>query len=214
MFNVEHVLQTGGLLALAIIIFAETGLLIGFFLPGDTLLIAAGVLAAQGKLPLAAILPVAAIAAIVGYQVGYKIGQQAGNRLFIRNDGLFRREYLERTESFFNRHGRKTIMFARFIAVVRTVIPLVAGMGKMDKRRFWIYNIVGGIFWTSSVTLAAYYLGKKVPNLDHYIIFLVILAVVVTSGTALFGILRSRSRRAELMRVLRSEIKYLFKRQP
>jgi membrane-associated protein len=213
MLNVNDILlQGGGLLALALIIFAETGLLIGFFLPGDTLLIAAGVLAAQGKLPLAAILPIAAVAAIAGYYVGYRIGEQAGKRLFKRKDGLFREEYLQRTENFFAKHGRKTILFARFIAVVRTVIPLVAGMGKMDKRRFWFYNITGGIVWTFSVTLAAYYIGKRVPNLDHYIIFLVLLAVVVTSGTVVVELIRSPSRRRDLANALRTELKYLFKK--
>lgn len=211
--NVDHILQTGGLLALALIIFAETGLLIGFFLPGDTLLIAAGVFAAEGKLPLAAILPVAAVAAIAGYQVGYTIGFRAGPRLFKRSDGLFRQEYLTRTEDFFGRHGRKTVLFARFIAVVRTFIPLVAGMGKMDKRRFGFFNILGGIVWTFSVTLAAYYLGKRYGNkLDHYIIFLVILAVVVTSGTVIIELIRSPARRREIGHAFRTEIKYLFKK--
>jgi len=212
MFDVNHILQTGGLVALAIIIFAETGLLIGFFLPGDTLLIAAGILAASGKLSLAAILPIAAIAAILGYQVGYHIGRQAGPRFFQRRDGLFRREYLERTQRFFSRHGRKTVLFARFIAVVRTIIPLVAGMGKMDKRRFLFYNVVGGVIWTFSVTLAAYYVGKRIPHLDRYIIFLVIMAVVVTSGTVLIELIRSPARRREIVDALRTEMKYLFKR--
>lgn len=212
MLNVNQILQGGGLLALGLIIFAETGLLVGFFLPGDTLLIAAGILAAQDKLPLWAILPVAAVAAIAGYQAGYHIGTKAGPRLFSRKDGLFRKEYLDRTETFFARHGRKTILFARFIAVVRTVIPLVAGMGKMNKRRFWFYNIVGGILWTFSVTLAAYWLGKRVPNLDHYIIFLVILAVAVTSGTVIVELIRVPARRHEIVRALRTELKYLFKR--
>lgn len=212
MLNVNEILQGGGLLALGMIIFAETGLLAGFFLPGDTLLIAAGIFAAQDKLPLWAILPIAAVAAIAGYQAGYQIGRRAGPKLFSRNDGPFRQEHLERAETFFARHGRKTILFARFIAVVRTVIPLVAGMGKMDKRRFWFYNIVGGIIWTFSVTLSAYWLGKRVPNLDHYIIFLVILAIIVTSGTVIVELIRVPARRHEISQALRTELKYLFKR--
>lgn len=211
--NVDHILQTGGLLALALIIFAETGLLIGFFLPGDTLLIAAGVFAAEGKLPLAAILPIAAVAAIAGYQVGYQVGRHAGKRLFVREDGVFRKEYLDRTEDFFNRHGRKTVLFARFIAVVRTFIPLVAGMGKMDKRRYWFFNVIGGIVWTFSVTLAAYWLGKRFGNkLDHYILLLVVLAVVVTSGTVIVELVRSPSRRREIFEALRTELRYMFKK--
>lgn len=216
MFNVTHILQTGsevvGLLLMGLIVFAETGLLVGFFLPGDTLLIAAGVLAAEGKLPLLGILPVAAVAAILGYQSGYQIGSRAGPRFFQRTEGLFRREYLERTEAFFAKHGRKTIVFARFIVVVRTVVPLVAGMGKMDKRKFLLYNIIGGVAWSVIVTLAAYYIGKRVPNLDHYIIILVVLAMVLTSGTVLVELVRSPSRRRELTDALKTEIKYLLQR--
>ena len=212
MLNVDTILQTGGLLAVALIIFAETGLLVGFFLPGDTLLIAAGVFAATGRLPLAAVLPVAAIAAILGYQTGYQIGYRAGPRLFHRkNSALFREEYLERTEKFFKQHGRKTLLFARFIVVVRTVIPLVAGMGKMDKRKFLFYNVVGGIIWTFSVTLAAYWLGKRIPNLDHYIVLLVVLAIVLTSGTVIYELLRNRDKRHELSAAVREELNYLFK---
>ncbi|HEU5004488.1 MAG TPA: DedA family protein [Candidatus Saccharimonadales bacterium] len=216
MLNVNHLLQTGseigGLLLIGLIVFAETGLLIGFFLPGDTLLIAAGVLAAEGKLPLAAILPVAAVAAILGYQSGYQIGYRAGPKFFQREDGLFRKEYLERTENFFAKHGRKTVIFARFIVVVRTVVPLVAGMGRMDKRKFLVYNILGGVAWSVIVTLAAYWVGRRVPNLDHYIVLLVVLAMVITSGTVLIEIFRSGSRRRELMRNLRTELRYLFKK--
>lgn len=211
--SVNHILQAGGILAVALIIFAECGLLVGFFLPGDTLLIAAGILAAQGKLPLSLILPAAAIAAILGYQAGYHIGKRAGPHFFKREEGLLRREYLVRAEKFFGQHGGKTILFARFIAVVRTVIPLVAGMGKMDKRRFLFYNIVGGVVWTVSVTLAAFWLGKRIPNLDHYIIFLVILAVVVTSGTVLIELGRSRAKRRELIDAISTEFKYLFKKK-
>ena len=216
MFNLTHLLQTGsivgGLVLIGAIIFAETGLLIGFFLPGDTLLIAAGVLAAEGKLPLLAILPVAAIAAILGYQSGYKIGERAGPRFFKREDGLLRKEYLEKAQGFFTKHGRKTVLFARFIVVVRTVIPLVAGMGKMDKRRFLFYNVVGGVLWTFAVTLAAYWVGKRIPNLDHYIILLVVLAMVLTSGTVIIELIRSGDKRREIIHALRSELKYLFKK--
>jgi membrane-associated protein len=134
MINVDSILQGGGLLAVALIIFAECGLLLGFFLPGDTLLIAAGVFAAQGKLPIALLLPIVAIAAIAGYQVGYLIGERAGPRVFKRKDGLlFREEYVDRAQDFFTRHGGKAILLARFIAVVRTFVPLVAGIGIIQR---------------------------------------------------------------------------------
>jgi membrane-associated protein len=211
--DVNHIIQTGGLLAILLIIFAETGLLLGFFLPGDTLLIAAGIFASQGKLPLAPLLILTPVAAMLGYQMAYKIGEQAGPKLFHRDDGvLFRMEYVTRTEDFINKHGGKAILLARFIVVVRTVIPLVAGMGKMDKNKFLFFNITGSIIWTTSVILAAFWLGHKIPNLDKYLIALVILAMVITTGGGLIEALRTRSRRTALKNALRDEFFYFFKR--
>jgi membrane-associated protein len=211
--DVNNIIQTGGLLAILLIIFAETGLLLGFFLPGDTLLIAAGIFASQGKLPLAPLLILTPVAAMLGYQMAYKIGEQAGPKLFHRDDGvLFRMEYVTRTEDFIKKHGGKAILLARFIVVVRTVIPLVAGMGKMDKNKFLFFNITGSIIWTTSVILAAFWLGHKIPNLDKYLIALVILAMVITTGGGLIEALRTKSRRVALKNALRDEFFYFFKR--
>ena len=213
MFDVNHILQTGGLLAIALILFAETGMLVGFFLPGDTLLIAAGVFAAEGKLNIWLLLPIAAVAAIIGYQVGYKIGEQAGPRLFKRRGGLlFRRDYIDRTQELVERHGNKAILIARFIVVVRTIVPLMAGMGKMSKRKFLTYNIIGGALWTTSVILASYWIGSKIPNIDHYIVLLLVLAMVVTSGSIFVGLLKSHAKRRELIAALKDEYRYFFKR--
>jgi membrane-associated protein len=212
--DVNHIIQTGGLLAILLIIFAETGLLLGFFLPGDTLLIAAGIFASQGKLPLAPLLILTPVAAMLGYQMAYKIGEQAGPKLFHRDDGvLFRMEYVTRTEDFIKKHGGKAILLARFIVVVRTVIPLVAGMGKMDKNKFLFFNITGSIIWTTSVILAAFWLGHKIPNLDKYLIALVILAMVITTGGGLIEAMRTKSRRAALKNALRDEFFYFFHRK-
>lgn len=213
MFDVNHILQTGGLLAIALILFAETGMLAGFFLPGDTLLIAAGVFAAEGKLNIWLLLPIAAVAAIIGYQVGYKIGEQAGPRLFKRKGGLlFRRDYIDRTQELVERHGNKAILIARFIVVVRTVVPLMAGMGKMSKRKFLTYNIIGGALWTTSVILASYWVGSKIPNIDHYIVLLLVLAMIVTSGSIFVGLIKSHAKRRELIAALKDEYRYFFKR--
>jgi membrane-associated protein len=210
--DVNQIIQTGGLLAILLIIFAETGLLLGFFLPGDTLLIAAGIFASQNKLPLPALLLLAPVAAALGYQVAYKIGEQAGPRLFHRDDGvLFRTEYVTRTEEFVKKHGGKAILLARFVVVVRTVIPLIAGMGKMQKNKFLFYNITGSILWTSSVILAAFWLGHRIPNLDKYLIVLVVAAMVITTGGGLLEVMRTKSRRAALKRALRDEFHYFFK---
>jgi membrane-associated protein len=212
LLDVNHIIQAGGILAILLIIFAETGLLIGFFLPGDTLLIAAGVFASQNKLPLDALLILTPIAAFLGYQAGYIIGETAGPRLFKRKDGvLFREEYIDKTQDFLKRHGGKAVILARFVVVVRTVIPLVAGVGKMQKRRFVIYNIVGSILWTTSVILAAYWLGHKLPNIDKYLIILVVAAMIITTGGGLIEALRTKSRRKELKHALSEEFNYFFK---
>jgi len=214
LLDVNHIVQTGGLLAILLIIFAETGLLLGFFLPGDTLLIAAGVFASQNKLPLLPLLILTPVAAILGYEVAYRIGAQAGPRLFHRDDGvLFRTEYVTRTEEFIKKHGGKAILLARFVVVVRTVIPLVAGMGKMGKKKFLFFNVTGSIVWTTSVILAAYWLGHKIPNLDKYLILLVVLAMVITTGGGLIEAMRTKSRRAALKRALKDEFRYFFKRK-
>jgi membrane-associated protein len=213
--NPDHIVQAGGILVVALIIFAETGLLAGFFLPGDTLLIAAGVFAAEHHhlVPLWALLPAVAVAAILGYEVGYKIGAVAGPRFFKRTDGLFfRQDYVTRTTAFFERHGGKAVILARFIAVIRTVVPLVAGMGKMDRRFFRLYNIVGGILWTFSVTLAAYWVGSRVHNLDKYLVDLLVLAMVLTVVGLLGGALRNKRTRAGLRQALREEFRYFFKK--
>ena len=213
MLDVNRILQSGGILVAALIIFAETGLLIGFFLPGDTLLIAAGILAGEGKLSILWLLPALALAAFLGYEVGYKIGAAAGPRFFKRQDGLlFREEYLNRTSHFFKKHGAKTILLIRFVAVARTIIPLMAGMGKMSRRSFRLYNVVGSILWTFSITLAAYWLGRKVPNLDKYIVYLLVFAAIVTAGGVFIEIGRSPKRRAAFKEAIKEEFRYLFRR--
>lgn len=183
MFGIEvtEILQNGGLIVIALILFAETGLLIGFFLPGDTLLLAAGILVASGTFSFATLLPVIVISTILGNIVGYEIGKRAGPRLFKKEDStIFRREYLIRAEKFYEKHGGKTILFARFIPIIRTFAPIVAGIGNMDKKLFNFYNVLGGIVWGVGVTLIGYFFGSKIPNIDHYILP-VILTVVLLS---------------------------------
>ncbi|MEK9196215.1 MAG: VTT domain-containing protein [Patescibacteria group bacterium] len=183
MFGIEitEILQNGGLLVIAFILFAETGLLFGFFLPGDTLLLAAGILVASGTFSLATLLPVIVISTVLGNIVGYEIGHHAGPRLFKKEDNkIFRKEYLIRAEEFYEKHGGKTILFARFIPIIRTFAPIVAGIGVMDKKLFNLYNVVGGAIWGVGITLIGYFFGSKIPNIDHYILP-VILSVVLLS---------------------------------
>ena len=164
-----------GEIGLILIIFAETGLLIGFFLPGDSLLFTAGLLANQGKLNLAAVLIGCFVAAVIGDQVGFTVGDKLGPRFLSKPDSkLFKREYVERTEAFFDKHGPKTIVIARFVPVVRTFAPVLAGVGNMSRRTFLAYNVVGAFIWVFGVTMAGYLLAdvigdsdRQVPPADH-----------------------------------------------
>jgi membrane-associated protein len=171
-----------GEIGLILIVFAETGLLVGFFLPGDSLLFTAGILANQGKLNLAAILIGCFAAAIIGDQVGFTIGQRVGPRLLRRPDSrLFKREYIDRTEDFFDRHGAKTIVLARFVPVVRTFAPVVAGIGKMSRKTFLSFNVIGGFIWVFGVTLAGYALADAIgSSIDKYLYPLILVIIVVS----------------------------------
>lgn len=163
--------------------FCRNRLACWFFLPGDSLLFTAGFLASQGYLDISLLLLVCFIAAVVGGATGYAIGRNYGRRLFEREDSkLFRKEYLLRAEQFFVKHGGKAVILARFIPIVRTFVPVVSGMGAMEYRRFAIFNVVGALLWAVGVTLAGYFLGTTIPNIDRYllpIIFLILLASVL-----------------------------------
>src|SRR5262249_31479660 len=152
-------------------------------------------------------------AAIIGYQVAYQIGLRGGPRLFKRQDGvLFRADYIPRTEAFITKHGGKTIVLARFVAVVRTLAPLVAGVGKMPKGTFLFYNIFGALIWTSSITLGAYWVGGKVDNLDRFILPLVLGGIALTFIIEFWLVLRNKSSRQRLVSGLKEEYRYFFKK--
>jgi membrane-associated protein len=165
-----------------LIVFAETGLLIGFFLPGDSLLFTAGVLAGQSKLDLWLLLPGAFVAAVAGDQVGYMIGHRAGPRLFSRPDSrFFKQEYVARTHEFFEHHGPKAVVLARFVPVVRTFMPVLAGVGRMERRLFTIYNLIGAGIWALGVTLLGYALGNAIgSNIDTYLLPLIALVILIS----------------------------------
>ena len=165
--------------AIWLIIFAETGLLIGFFLPGDSLLFTAGLLAGQGKLNIWLLLPGVFIAAFVGDQVGYTFGEKLGPRLFNKPDSrFFKQEYVTHTRNFFNKHGSKTIIIARFVPIVRTFAPVLAGVGDMDRKTFVIYNVIGAFLWAVGLTMLGYILGDVIgESVDKYL--LPIIAVII-----------------------------------
>ena len=170
-----------GYTGLTIIVFCETGLLAGFFLPGDSLLVTAGLVASQGPLDIRALNLLLIAAAILGDSTGYLIGHVAGPRIFRKEDSLFfRREYLEKTHRFFEKYGGKTIILARFVPIVRTFAPTVAGVGKMPYRKFLAYNVVGGVLWVLGMTSVGYFLGRTVPNIEKHLHVVVAVVIVVS----------------------------------
>ena len=177
-YDVESLVRVGGLVGLTVIVFVETGLLIGFFLPGDSLLVTAGLFAARGDLDLFALNVTLSLAAILGDSVGYNIGARAGPKIFTRDNSLlFNRKHLITTKEFYDRHGGFTIVIARFVPIIRTFAPVVAGVGAMQYRRFLSYNVFGGIGWVAATTCGGYFLGQMVPNIHEHIH--VVIAVVI-----------------------------------
>lgn len=164
-----------------LIVFAESGILIGAVFPGDSLLLIAGVAAAAGTLNINLLIPLIFIAAILGDQVGYFTGHKFGRRLFNREDSwLFHKDHVARSEEFFKKHGSKAIILARFVPLVRTFTPILAGIGNMPYKTFVLYNILGGIFWGIGVTLVGYWLGNSIPNIDKYLHYVVIVVIVLS----------------------------------
>lgn len=191
-----ELVRWGGYVALVAVVFTETGLLIGFFLPGDSLLITAGLVAAAGGLDIWLLGGLLSVAAIAGDSVGYAIGYRTGPRIFTRDDSRwFSRMHLVRTREFYERHGGKTIVLARFIPIIRTFAPVVAGVGRMEYRRFLAYNVVGGIGWVTSLTWAGFLLGQAIPDIGRYIH--IVIGVVIALSTIPIGVewWRARARR-------------------
>lgn len=177
-FDVTSLIRYFGYLGVWLIIFAESGLLFGFFLPGDSLLFTAGFLASQGLMNIWVFMIGCCIAAVLGDNVGYATGSRWGRRLFQREDSwLFHKKHLVQAQRFYQKHGRKTIILARFLPFIRTFAPIVAGMGSMNYRIFVTFNLAGGIIWTVSFTLLGYYLGRLIPNVEKYLGIIIALLV-------------------------------------
>jgi len=174
-------IQTLGLVGVWLIIFAESGLLIGFFFPGDSLLFTAGLLASQGLLNIWWLALGSIAAAVLGDNAGYWFGKKVGPKIFTREDSIFfHKNHLRRAAEFFNQHGKKAIILARFMPVIRTFTPILAGVGKMEYQTFFTYNLIGGLIWAGGVTWLGYLLGATVPGIDHYL-WPIILIIVFTS---------------------------------
>ena len=196
-YDIESLIQWGGLAMICAIVFAETGLMIGFFLPGDSLLVTAGVFAAAGFLDLSLLLGLVSLCAVVGDQLGYYIGQKTGQALFTREDSLlFKRSHVLKAQAFYEKYGAKTIVIARFVPIVRTFAPVIAGVGKMNYRRFVTYNIAGGVLWVFSMVLTGYLLGSAVPNISEHIHLVIAVVIILSILPAVIEVIRNRRKSA------------------
>ena len=196
-YNVPEVIRFGGLLGLFVIVFAETGLMVGFFLPGDSLLVTAGLFAAKGDLNIVWLNLALMAAAIVGDATGYWIGRRAGQALYSRpNSFFFRKQHLVKTHQFYEKHGGKTIVIARFVPIIRTFAPVVAGAAEMTYRQFALYNIAGGIGWVASMTLTGYFLGRAIPDIDKHIHIVVAVVIFLSLLPGIISIAREKLKKS------------------
>ncbi len=179
--NLDELIVWAGYVGLTIIVFCETGLLVGFFLPGDSLLVTAGLVASQGKLDIWVLTGLLMAAAVIGDSVGYAIGYFAGPKLFKKEDSFFfRKDHIKKTHDFFEKYGGKTIILARFVPIVRTFAPTVAGVGRMNYRKFISFNVIGGILWVGSMLFMGYFLGRTIPNIDKHMHIVIGVVIIVS----------------------------------
>ncbi len=198
---------TVGYVVLFAILFAESGLLIGFFLPGDSILFPAGFLALTGFFSLPELVIICSIAAILGDSVGYMFGRRVGRKLFLREDSaFFKKKHLEAAESFYDKHGSKTIVLARFVPIVRTFAPIVAGISDMHYRRFVTFNIIGGVLWAGGVSVAGYLFGHLIPadQIDKYLLPIIVLLVIIPGLPSLIHVLRDEEMRNGILAIPRN----------
>lgn len=194
--DVQSIIAWGGYIGITAIIFAETGLLIGFFLPGDSLLVTAGLLAGtKGSFNVWILGTLLTAASLVGNTAGYAIGKAVGPRLFTReNSLLFNKKHLYRAHEFYERHGGQTVILARFMPIVRTFVPVVAGMGQMEYRRYTLYNIIGGVAWIWTLLLFGYFLGRYIPGVARHIGSVIIAVIIISLLPGIIGWYRGRTK--------------------
>lgn len=207
MLDLISLTKTVGYTGLFLITFAESGLLIGFFLPGDSLLFTAGFVASQGILDIMILIPLLFLAAVTGDTVGYTFGFRVGPKLFKKEDSImFSKENLKRAQIFFDKYGAKTIVLARFFPIVRTFAPILAGVGKMRYPVFFFYNLLGGIIWSAGLLILGYLLGRIVPDAHLYILPIIILIVLFTSLPQIIHVIKNKKIRTEII----NQIKKIF----
>lgn len=187
------IIEALGLIGIFALIFAESGLFFGFFLPGDTLLFTAGLLVSQGILSIHTLLVGGIIFAILGDNVGYIFGKKIGPKIFTKEDSFFwNKRNIEKSHNFFEKYGKKAIILARFMPIIRTFTPILAGVGTMDYRTFLRYNIIGGILWVCGLTLFGYFFGMIIPNPDKYLLPVIVIIVIISILPALREIFNSK----------------------
>jgi membrane-associated protein len=196
LYDVRGLIEWGGTLLVCVIVFVETGMFVGFFLPGDSLLVTAGVFAGAGHMKLASLLSLVTLCSIAGDQLGYLIGWKAGENLYRREDSrFFKKRHLENAHEFYERFGGKTIIIARFVPIIRTFCPPVAGAAKMRYSRYLAYDVVGGFLWVWSMVLVGYTLGRTVPNVDRRIHYIIAGVIVVSLIPAAYHAWKARAAR-------------------
>lgn len=187
------IVKTGSYLGIAILIFAESGLLFGIFFPGDSLLFAAGLLSAGGFLAFGPLLFFVVVAAIIGDSVGYWFGANVGVNFFTRKDSFFfKQEYLKRTELFYKKYGGRAVVLARFVPIVRTIAPILAGIGSMTYKKFLAYNVLGGLLWGTGMISLGYFLGSLIPSSEKYILPFSLVIIIVSFLPILINLLRGK----------------------
>ncbi len=207
--DLNHFIETVGYVGIFLIIFAETGLLIGFFLPGDSLLFTAGFLASQDILNIWILVPVCVVAAFVGDATGYSLGKRYGRGYFTKPESrLFKPKNLLLAEEFFERHGGRAIILARFIPFARTFVPVVAGISFMPYRHFASYNIVGALLWGAGVTLLGFFLGNAIPSVDHYLLPVIALILFVSVLPSAYHIWKENG--AQIKVATRMQLREIF----
>ena len=195
LYQFDQLILWGGHLVLIVIIFAETGIMAGFFLPGDSLLVTAGLFAATGHLGLTRLLVELSLAAILGDSLSYAIGHKLGPKIFYKEDSLFfHKKHLLRAHRFYEKYGAKTIVIARFVPIVRTFAPVVAGVGEMTYKKFIAYNVIGGIGWVCSMILIGFFLGRSIPNIGDHVHKIILIVIFLSILPAVVEIWKERRR--------------------
>ncbi len=205
MFNIAELIKTVGYAGVFAIIFAESGLMVGFFFPGDSLLFTAGFLASQGFLNIWILAIGCFIAAISGNTIGYLIGHRFGRKLFEQKDTFFfKKGHLKKAHAFYEKHGGKTIVLAQFVPVIRAFAPVAAGIAEMHYRMFIFYNVIGAFFWAIGVTVAGYYLGRAIPNVDHYLLPIIGIIIIASVAPGFYHLLKTKEQRQEALAAVKS----------